>query len=175
MEASLKTLKTVFDIQPVCYEGSTVGEAAAPVPSAADRRLLSVTAAQASGRDIGWAIPQRGGGLRQLQLKRWKRKTPRVGEMDLRMPKHLEALQERTPEFSAQREQMHVSRGAEIQRAMSANLRAAGWLGGFEPMAMNCPLLGRRVAAEAVSDFAEHVWRCDGFGFNSSCLLVFRD
>lgn len=57
-----------------------------------------------------------------------------------------------------------------IHREMSGNLRAQGWLGQYEPMHMHCPLLARKVSADAVSQFAEAAWRCDGLGFAWQCL-----
>jgi hypothetical protein len=53
---------------------------------------------------------------------------------------------------------------------MIANLEETGWLGSFVPMHTTCPLLGRRVAAEAVSEFAAVAWRCDGLGYSWECL-----
>ena len=58
----------------------------------------------------------------------------------------------------------------EILDAMRGNLRAQGWLGGFEPLSMGCPLLGRRVSRHAVSEWAAVAWDCDGLGFAWECL-----
>lgn len=57
-----------------------------------------------------------------------------------------------------------------IQEAMRGNLRRQMWLGGFEPLSMGCPLLGRRVSAAAVSEWAALAWDCDGLGFSWACL-----
>jgi len=57
-----------------------------------------------------------------------------------------------------------------IKEAMRGNLQRQKWLGGFEPLSMGCPLLGRRVSAEAVSEWAAVAWDCDGLGFAWSCL-----
>lgn len=57
-----------------------------------------------------------------------------------------------------------------IHAEMTANLRAQGWLGDYAPLRMNCPLLGRKVSAEAVPQFAAAAWDCDGLGFSWACL-----
>lgn len=59
-----------------------------------------------------------------------------------------------------------------IYAKMKANLAAQGWLGGFEPLCMHCPLLARKVSREAVPQFADAAWRCDGLGFAWECLGV---
>eukprot|EP00892_Ulva_mutabilis_P001781 jgi/Ulvmu1/11603/UM008_0004.1 len=60
---------------------------------------------------------------------------------------------------------------SDIHKAMRGNLREQGWLGGFEPMLMHCPLFARKVSPEAVPQFADAAWRCDGLGFSWSCLV----
>ena len=72
-------------------------------------------------------------------------------------------------------EHMHERAGGdlhlrEILDAMRGNLRSQGWLGGFEPLSMGCPLLGRRVSRHAVSEWAAVAWDCDGLGFAWECL-----
>lgn len=59
-----------------------------------------------------------------------------------------------------------------IRDAMAGNLRLQEWLGGFEPLSMGCPLMGRRVSAAAVSEWAATAWDCDGLGFSWSCLDI---
>ena len=59
---------------------------------------------------------------------------------------------------------------AMIQAAMTSNLRQSKWLKGFEPLSMSCPLLGRRVHPDAVSEWAAAAWDCDGLGFSWKCL-----
>ena len=58
----------------------------------------------------------------------------------------------------------------ELRGEMQNNLNETGWLNGFEPMQMHCPLLGRRIEWNAVSEFAVLAWRCDGLGFSWECL-----
>lgn len=57
-----------------------------------------------------------------------------------------------------------------VQAAMASNLKHSKWLADFEPLSMSCPLLGRRVPAEAVSEWAADAWDCDGLGFSWACL-----
>lgn len=57
-----------------------------------------------------------------------------------------------------------------IQAAMTGNLKNSKWLNSFEPLSMACPLLGRRVPADAVSEWAAAAWDCDGLGFSWKCL-----
>ena len=59
---------------------------------------------------------------------------------------------------------------AALQAAMASNLKNSKWLGDFEPLSMSCPLLGRRVPVEAVSEWAAAAWDCDGLGFAWDCL-----
>lgn len=57
-----------------------------------------------------------------------------------------------------------------IQAAMTNNLKQSKWLSAFEPLSMSCLMLGRRVPAEAVSEWAAAAWDCDGLGFSWKCL-----
>lgn len=57
-----------------------------------------------------------------------------------------------------------------IQAAMTGNMRRSKWLKGFEPLSMSCPLLGRRIRMDAVSEWANAAWDCDGLGFSWKCL-----
>ena len=60
----------------------------------------------------------------------------------------------------------------QLQLWQRANLRQSGdWLGHFEPMQLGCPLFGRKVARQTVSEFAAVAWQCDGLGFACECLL----
>lgn len=77
---------------------------------------------------------------------------------------------QRIPEFGPARDKLYVERATEIREAMAENLRRSGWLGEYVPMQMHCPLLGRRVSWQAVSEFAALAWRCDGLGFAWDCL-----
>jgi hypothetical protein len=61
---------------------------------------------------------------------------------------------------------------ARIQAAMLHNLKQSMWLNAFEPLSMSCPLLGRRIPVEAVSEWAAAAFDCDGLGFSWSCLQV---
>lgn len=44
------------------------------------------------------------------------------------------------------------------------------WLGTYRPMSPQCPLVGRKVDRDAVSDLLERAWRCDGLGYAWSCV-----
>lgn len=74
------------------------------------------------------------------------------------------------PEFGPEKDAQDAAWAEQIHREMRANLRAQGWLGGFQPMHMHCPLFGRKVSAEAMPQFAAAAWRCDGLGFSWECL-----
>lgn len=74
------------------------------------------------------------------------------------------------PEFGPERDRSHWDKSQTIRDAMRTNLREYEWLGGFEPMQMHCPLLGRRIEWQSVSEFASLAWRCDGLGFSWECL-----
>ena len=80
------------------------------------------------------------------------------------------ALQQLQPEFGTERDRHLFSRAQNIKQVQSVNLRTTGWLGDFEPMMANCPLTARKVAPEAISEFASIAWRCDGLGFAWECL-----
>lgn len=74
------------------------------------------------------------------------------------------------PEFGPERDRSHWDKAQALRNSMRSNLKESGWLGGFEPMQMHCPLLGRRVEWQAISEFAALAWRCDGLGFSWDCL-----
>jgi hypothetical protein len=74
------------------------------------------------------------------------------------------------PEFGPERDRSHWDKAQFLRDSMRKNLRETGWLAGFDPMQMHCPLLGRRVEWQAVSEFAALAWRCDGLGFSWECL-----
>jgi hypothetical protein len=57
-----------------------------------------------------------------------------------------------------------------LHHAMLRNLARGRWLGEYEPLAMSCPLIARRVPPSAVSEWAAAAWDCDGLGFSWSCL-----
>lgn len=83
---------------------------------------------------------------------------------------HVRALQHMQPEFGTERDRLLNTRAHAIRSAQMANLSKGAWLGAFEPMLSTCPLTARKVAREAVSEFASVVWRCDGLGFAWDCL-----
>jgi hypothetical protein len=68
------------------------------------------------------------------------------------------------------RERIHLRTGVDIRNTMLRNLRGNPWLEDFVPMPMHCPLLGRRVSWQAVSEYAGLAWSCDGLGFAWECL-----
>lgn len=73
-------------------------------------------------------------------------------------------------ERGVERERIHLRTGVDIRTSMMKNLAAHPWLSDFKPMPMHCPLLGRRVSWQAVSDYATLAWSCDGLGFAWECL-----
>ena len=74
------------------------------------------------------------------------------------------------PESGLEHDRAHWEMAQELKREMRSNLDETGWLEGFEPMQMHCPLLGRRIEWNAVSTFAALAWRCEGLGFAWECL-----
>ena len=74
------------------------------------------------------------------------------------------------PEYGFEREKQIFARAVKVAAAQRANLKATRWLGAFEPMMPSCPLTARKIAPEAVSEFASLAWRCDGLGFSWDCL-----
>lgn len=127
-------------------------------------------------------MPKRAGGAEQLAAQRKakleaQRKAQRTAaEMHAMQSAALhqqtvrrEAAQ-RIPEFGPARDKLYLERATEIRGAMEENLRRTGWLGEYVPMLMHCPLMGRRVSWQAVSEFAALAWRCDGLGFAWECL-----
>ena len=74
------------------------------------------------------------------------------------------------PEPGHEHDRAHWEMAQELRGEMRNNLDNTGWLEGFEPMQMHCPLLGRRIEWNAVSEFAALAWRCDGLGFAWECL-----
>jgi hypothetical protein len=75
-------------------------------------------------------------------------------------------------EFGPKRDRADLGRSDVVHAATVANLRRFGWLGSFEPLRTACPLIGRRIAEEAVSEFAHAAWACDGLGYAWECLTV---
>ena len=73
-------------------------------------------------------------------------------------------------EYGPEHQRKMFSRAINVMRVQRANLHSTGWMGSFEPMMPSCPLTARKVAPEAVSDFAALAWRCDGLGFAWECL-----
>jgi hypothetical protein len=57
-----------------------------------------------------------------------------------------------------------------IEEVMQKNLAQGKWLGKFKPLNMACPLLGRRVSVDAVSEWASKAWDCDGLGYAWKCI-----
>lgn len=78
-------------------------------------------------------------------------------------------------ERGTERERIHLRTGVDIRSAMVDNLEQNPWLEGFKPMPMHCPLLGRRVAWQAVADYATLAWSCDGLGFAWECIQAAGD
>ena len=175
-EASLASIKTVFAIDGVCRQPAPDSGEPAAMATAGPARRLQASVEDTSDESVEWAGEARRGEYqdevelgesagRGLKLSRWKRRKSKIVKQI--QPGITETS---VKEMGRQRETIHLRRALDIQRAMAGNLRAAGWLGGYEPMRMNCPLLGRRVSADAVSDFAAQAWRCDGLGFDPTCL-----
>lgn len=81
-----------------------------------------------------------------------------------------EGKQHIVDERGVERERIHLRAGVDIRTSMMKNLKAQKWLRDFKPMPMHCPLLGRRVSWQAVSDYATLAWSCDGLGFAWECL-----
>jgi hypothetical protein len=79
------------------------------------------------------------------------------------------------PEMGQAREEEFLKRAHGIHGAQIANLRKTGWLGGFEPMLLTCPLVGRKVAPETVAEYAAIAWHCGGLGFAWECLRAQAD
>lgn len=73
-------------------------------------------------------------------------------------------------ERGVKRERFHLKAGVDIRTTMVDQLRKHAWLEDFIPMPIHCPLLGRRVAWQAVSDYAALAWSCEGLGFAWECL-----
>lgn len=174
----------MFDVEPLCHPPPAEAPAeAAWEPADAGRRLRAAAdgGVKSQADDAAWwrndvDSPLHGAGVggelgagRKLQLNRWQRKRQN-SQIRVRRWTQPGITETAIPEIGPQREQLHAWRAGEIQRDMAANLRATGWLGDFEPMQMNCPLLGRRISADAVSDFAAQAWQCGGLGFDASCL-----
>lgn len=57
-----------------------------------------------------------------------------------------------------------------IEETMKRNLAREKWLAQYKPLSMGCPMLGRRVSIDAVSEWAAHAWDCDGLGFAWKCI-----
>lgn len=127
-------------------------------------------------------LPKRAGGAAQLDaLRKAKQDAQRKAQ---KSAAEVHAMQsaalhqqtvrreaaQRIPEFGPARDKLYLERATEIRGAMEENLRRTGWLGEFVPMQMHCPLMGRRVSWQAVSEFAALAWRCDGLGFAWECL-----
>lgn len=74
------------------------------------------------------------------------------------------------PEYGFEREKQIFGRAVKISKVQRANLKATRWMGAFEPMLPSCPITARKIAPEAVSEFASLAWRCDGLGFSWDCL-----
>eukprot|EP00892_Ulva_mutabilis_P004681 jgi/Ulvmu1/2585/UM014_0036.1 len=170
-QETLASVKTVFNIRSVCDgPNEEPDDTTAEWPA---RRLSGVQEEGIVGAGVGeYAAAAEEIGLRSvgaergLKVKRWKRKRKRQPVKQIQPGITETAIKE----IGQSRENLHAWRGVEMQRHMQANLRASGWLGAYEPMRMNCPLFGRRVSGQAVSDFAAQAWRCDGLGFGASCL-----
>lgn len=64
---------------------------------------------------------------------------------------------------------------AALEAAMRKNLARDKWLGRFKPLNMGCPLLGRRVSVDAVSEWASKAWDCDGLGYAWKCIQKSRE
>lgn len=171
----MASVRSLFDVAPICHPPAADAPAGAPrQPDLPARGLLGEsdgesrstaaltppdeTSLRGAGRELQL---QQNKGVLQQRRRRWQIQ-PGITEAGIR-------------EIGPQREKMHAWRAGEIQKSMAANLRDTGWLGEYVPMRMNCPLLGRRVSADAVSDFAAQAWRCDGLGFGAECLRGVED
>lgn len=168
LEETRASVRSVFDVAPICHPPPPEAPASAAWQRHLPARALLAEIDTASQSTAALTPPDettRRGAGRELQQRKggpkvWRRRRqiqPGITEAGIQ-------------EIGPQREKMHAWRAGEIQKSMAANLRETGWLGEYVPMRMNCPLLGRRVSAEAVSDFAAQVWTCDGLGFGAECL-----
>jgi Core-2/I-Branching enzyme len=73
-------------------------------------------------------------------------------------------------EHGSEQARLMRQRAQRIRRAQLANLRRTRWLEAYVPLLPTCPLVGRKVSAEAASEFAAVAWHCDGLGFAWECL-----
>lgn len=62
-----------------------------------------------------------------------------------------------------------------IEQFMTQNLQREKWLGQYKPLNMGCPLLGRRISVDAVSEWASKAWDCDGLGYAWKCVQESRE
>lgn len=114
----------------------------------------------------GGAVDRSASDINSLPWEQDRSKTSDFDGDDVATGRKLAAV----PEFGTERDISRWDRAQELKSYMRTNLKESGWLGSFEPMQMHCPLLGRRVEWQSVSEFAALAWRCDGLGFAWECL-----